>query len=230
MENQFFLNTGFEVQPSSISTWQSLSSAMEIQPTTLVNCDNQTQQQQGCFFTPTTWDDNNNSCYNTPLNSPPKQNTTHQLVKENLQTLNTNMSQFSADPGFVERAAKFSCFGSKSFNDRRSQLVINNNAELVQRSVTVIENGKLSRVSSTPSLKTFGSQMGFKENKNSSQLQEIERIEVANSQEESTISEQNTPIGEICVKNSTFRKRKGSSFKGKASNSSNPNKVKLQFF
>ncbi|KAJ1394873.1 Myc-type, basic helix-loop-helix [Sesbania bispinosa] len=139
----------------------------------------------------------NTSCYSTPLSSPPKLNIApmmNHLVKENLpkpMALNSSVAEFSADPGFAERAAKFSCFGSRSFNDRSSQLVVNN-GELAKRSAPVMENGKLlTRVSSSPSLKTFESQM---ENKNSP-LQDQDRMEVANSQEESTISEQ-TPNGE----------------------------------
>ncbi|XP_061354688.1 transcription factor bHLH62-like [Gastrolobium bilobum] len=178
----------------------------------------------------------NTSCYSTPLSSPPKLNITpvmNHLVKENFPSLggksiglNTSVAEFSADPGFVERAAKFSCFGSRSFNGRSSQLVMNN-AELALRSAQVMEREKLSRVSSSPSLKTFGSQMGAQENKNSP-LQDQERMEVANSQEESTISEQ-TPNGETGMKtchDMNSRKRKASS-KGKAketSNSTNPTK------
>lgn len=59
MENQFFLNAGvahplhFEPSPnSSMPTWQSLSSPMEIQPTVL-NCSS--EQTQDCFYNPT-WD------------------------------------------------------------------------------------------------------------------------------------------------------------------------------
>ena len=72
--------------------------------------------------------------------------------------------------------------------------------------------------------------MGAQENKNSAIHQEQEKMEGANSQEESTISEQ-APNGEIGVKTSqdmmNSRKRKASS-KGKAketSNSFNPTKV-----
>ncbi|PNY13447.1 transcription factor bHLH62-like protein [Trifolium pratense] len=133
--------------------------------------------------------------------------------------MNSSVPEFSADPGFVQRAAKFSCFGSKSFNERSNQHVMNN-VDLPQRSVNL-----LPRVSSSPSLKNFGSQMGYKENKNSPLQQENERIEVTNSQEESTISEQNTPNGEMGVKASldmNSRKRKASSSKGKASNFTNP--------
>lgn len=285
MENQFFLNAGvshpmqFEPSPpnSSMPTWQSLSSAMEIQSNVL-NCPSEQTQD---FFYSSTWDkstdhhhqplqfdsalssmvsspaesnenfvmreligklgavgnsdheisphSHHNSCYSTPLSSPPKPNNIapmmmNHLVKENFpkpMALNSSVAEFSADPGFAERAAKFSCFGSRSFNERRSttsQLVVNNNAELPQRSTTVIENGRLHRVSSSPSLKTFGSQ-----------LQNHEKMEVANSQEESTISEQ-TPNGELGVKASDTnpRKRKASS-KGKAkepSNYFNPTKVK----
>nr|XP_043633130.1 transcription factor bHLH62-like isoform X2 [Erigeron canadensis] len=58
---------------------------------------------------------NKNSCYNTPLNSPPKLNLSitggisvpvgnHQLPP----------APFPTDPGFIERAAKFSSFGYKN--------------------------------------------------------------------------------------------------------------------
>uniref|UniRef100_A0A7N0UQK0 BHLH domain-containing protein n=1 Tax=Kalanchoe fedtschenkoi TaxID=63787 RepID=A0A7N0UQK0_KALFE len=46
-----------------------------------------------------------NSCYTTPINSPPKLNL-------------DQMPAFATDPGFAERAARFSCFGSRSFNGR----------------------------------------------------------------------------------------------------------------
>jgi len=178
----------------------------------------------------------NTSCYNTPLSSPPKVKTVQSLVNERLanlggksMTLNSSVAEFSADPGFAERAAKFSCFGSRSFNGRNVQLGVNN-GELAQRSTAVVENGgKLSRISSSPLLKTLGSQMGTQENKNSA-IQDQEKMEVANSQEESTISEQ-TPNGEIgmkiCQDMTNSRKRKASS-KGKTretSNSINPTKV-----
>ncbi|XP_027907658.1 transcription factor bHLH62-like [Vigna unguiculata] len=165
----------------------------------------------------------NASCDTTPLSSPPKVKTVQSLVNERLANLggksvalNSSVAEFSADPGFAERAAKFSCFGSRSFNGRNVQLGVNN-GELAQRSASVVENGgKLSRISSSPLLKTLGSQMGTAENKNSA-IQDQEKVEVANSQEESTISEQ-TPNGEIGMKNcqdmTNSRKRKASS-KGK---------------
>ncbi|KAK4732932.1 hypothetical protein R3W88_025920 [Solanum pinnatisectum] len=63
----------------------------------------------------------NNSCYTTPLNSPPKLNLS---MRGNLPP-----TQFTTDPGFAERAARFSCFA------------------------TNLESGQLSRVSSNHSIK-----------------------------------------------------------------------------
>ncbi|CAJ2635048.1 unnamed protein product [Trifolium pratense] len=253
MENQFFLNVGFEPSPhSSMPTWQSISSTMEIQQTSL-NCS--IDQTQDCFFNPN-WDNkstdqnlNFDSALSSIVSSPAATSSSPQnpnkISNENfvmrellgklgtfgeisqhsnlnnniVPMMNSSVPEFSADPGFVQRAAKFSCFGSKSFNERSNQHVMNN-VDLPQRSVNL-----LPRVSSSPSLKNFGSQMGYKENKNSPLQQENERIEVTNSQEESTISEQNTPNGEMGVKASldmNSRKRKASSSKGKVSNFTNP--------
>uniref|UniRef100_A0A1J3JJ48 Transcription factor bHLH78 n=1 Tax=Noccaea caerulescens TaxID=107243 RepID=A0A1J3JJ48_NOCCA len=75
------------------------------------------------------------SCYATPMSSPPPP----------MMNRTTPLTEFSGDPGFAERAAKFSCFGSRSFNGRtNSGLPINNG--------NIINAGKLTRVSSTPSL------------------------------------------------------------------------------
>ncbi|CAL0302804.1 unnamed protein product [Lupinus luteus] len=156
----------------------------------------------------------NTSCYSTPLNSPPKV----KINNNNLVALNSSstVAEFSTDPGFAERAAKFSCFGSRSFNGRKTQMGLNNNHEMSQRSNLLMENVKLTRVSSSPSLKVLGigSQMGIQENKNCA-------MEVVNSQEESTISQQN-PNGDNGGKPSSYmnsRKRKTSS-KGKAKETS----------
>ncbi|KAJ7950534.1 putative Transcription factor [Quillaja saponaria] len=290
MENQFFLNAGippplhFESTSASMPTWQSLSSAMEIQVTEL-NCSS--DQTQDCFFNPN-WEKStdhgiqfssvlssmvssppasnsnlsnqnfvireligklgnisssgeisphsqpllgavsyiggnnstNTSCYSTPLNSPPKlsMQLMNHLVKENSPNLgksmpmNSTVADFSADPGFAERAAKFSCFGSRSFNGRTSQLGLNN-TEFPSRSNPLMGDAKLFRVSSSPSLKALGSQIDMQENKNSP-LQE--RMELANSQEESTVSEL-TPNGDTGLKapnDLNSRKRKALS-KGK---------------
>lgn len=175
----------------------------------------------------------NTSCYSTPLNSPPKLSLPimdHHLKKEKLPNmgkpmpLNSSVAEFSADPGFAERAAKFSCFGSRSFNGRTTQLGMNNNnnsssnnnTELPYRSNAIMGNGKLPRVSSSPALKALGSQTGLQEKMNSL-LQD--RNELPISREESTLSEKN-PNGEtgLVASNSmdlNSRKRKSVS-KGKA--------------
>ncbi|CAJ2670076.1 unnamed protein product [Trifolium pratense] len=205
MENQFFSNTNVSqnLQPSSMPTWQSLSSSEQ----------QQQQQNQDCFYTQTTWE----------------KSTTDQCIQQFDSALSSMVSSPAASNSnmsnenfvireLIERAAKFSCFGSRSFNGRTTQTQLNQ----TQRSTPLMENGKLSRVSSSPSLKELGSQsqLGIQENMNcSSQLQD--QIEVNNnSQEESTISENG-------VKPSPYvnsRKRKVSS-KGKTkenSTSSNP--------
>ncbi|CAN8265654.1 unnamed protein product [Cochlearia groenlandica] len=80
--------------------------------------------------------------YGTPMSSPPPPSMMNRAAP---------LTEFSGDPGFAERAARFSCFGSRSFNGRsNSSLTVNNNGN-------VISSGKLTRVSSTPSLKAFAS-------------------------------------------------------------------------
>lgn len=163
----------------------------------------------------------NSSCYSTPLNSPPKLHVP--ILNDNLPNLrnsaalNPALPALSADPGFAERAAKFSCFGSRSFNDRTSQFEHN--------------NAGFSRVSSSPLLKEVGSPI---QNKNSGQPQmEMRTADGAipipdkafsklpsnreNSNEEPSVSEQ-APSGETGLKTpneQNSRKRKAVS-KGKA--------------
>ncbi|XP_050363868.1 transcription factor bHLH62 [Argentina anserina] len=166
----------------------------------------------------------NTSCYSTPLNSPPKLNLPimDHLAKEQLPSLgktsmplNSSVAEFSADPGFAERAAKFSCFGSRSFNGRTTQQLgtQTNNSEVGYRSNQLMGNGnKLPRVWSSPSLKELGSQM------------EQRSSQFPNSREESkstVVSEQQQhPNGETGMVPSSStdlssRKRKAAS-KGKA--------------
>lgn len=108
----------------------------------------------------------NTSCYNTPLSSPPKLNSPimNHVVKqnfsgmENSMPLNSSLMEISGDPGFAERAARFSCFGSRSFNGRTSQsaqYLLNNNAEFPYGSNSLMGNGKIARVASSPSLKAL---------------------------------------------------------------------------
>ncbi|KAL5562182.1 hypothetical protein UlMin_031929 [Ulmus minor] len=169
----------------------------------------------------------NTSCYSTPLNSPPKINlpVIDHLVKEKIPSLgksmplNSTLAEFSADPGFAARAARFSCFGSRSFNGRMNQFG-SNNSELPNGPYPLPGNSKMPRISSSPSLKALGSQMGIQENKNS-------KTGLANSQEVSTLSEQN-PNGETGLKASNemnSRKRKTAS-RGKSKEpASNSTKV-----
>lgn len=199
----------------------------------------------------------NSSCYNTPMDSPPQLHLPimSHFVKENLSKLgnpmpmNSALPALSVDPGFAERAAKFSCFGSRSFNARTSQTGLNN-AEFQYRSNSLLMgNGKFPRVSSSPSLKEAGSPMGIQVNKNSVQIQMEMRSgngsasgrkfsnlsgSAANSNEASSVSEQN-PSGENGLgtpKELNYRKRKGVS-RGKAkeaalSQSANAKKVKIK--
>ncbi|CAN4093538.1 unnamed protein product [Withania somnifera] len=98
----------------------------------------------------------NDSYYTTPVNSPPKLHMPL-MGKGNILNLGTLLPPpLPADPGFAQRAAKFSCYGSCSFNGRTSPLGLNN-AELSHRSDQPLGNGKLPRVSSSPSLKQTGS-------------------------------------------------------------------------
>ncbi|KAL1198843.1 Transcription factor bHLH78 [Cardamine amara subsp. amara] len=82
------------------------------------------------------------SCYATPMSSPPPPANANSQMMMNRTT---PLTEFSADPGFAERAARFSCFGSRSFNGRTNSSLPINNGNLVS-------SGKLTRVSSTPAL------------------------------------------------------------------------------
>lgn len=180
----------------------------------------------------------NNSCYGTPLNSPPKLNLSMMdpqfrlnlpIPGNNLPPSHPSLTPFSADPGFAERAARFSCFGNKNFGGLNGQFGLNEN-ELPLRSMPrVVESGELSRASSNqlPSVKIAGSQMGVPQsNKSSPQIEENsgrdkkfnrpsrsstpENAEFGDSREGSSVSEQ-IPSGELSVKGETAgnaRKRK----------------------
>ncbi|GER46015.1 basic helix-loop-helix (bHLH) DNA-bindingsuperfamily protein [Striga asiatica] len=158
-----------------------------------------------------------------------------------MATLAPPLPSLAADPGFAERAAKFSCFGSRSFNGRsQPQLGLSSNGEMGIRSSSnpfSATNGKLSRVSSSPALKQGGSAMA---SRNSGQM-EIPRpgkmgpekklgkllgSNANSSNEESSVSEQ-IPSGETGSKISNemnSRKRKSGS-RGKSKDGSNSAKV-----
>lgn len=163
-----------------------------------------------------------NSCYSTPVNSPPM---TDRLFQDNhhlpklghaVMPMNSGLAEFSPDPGFVDRAARYSCFGSRSFNGRSGQFS-RKYGEIVNRSMPPMANEKLTRVSSGPSLKALESQMAAEQSKNSPPQ---DRVELSNSQEGSSLSEQipSVEIGLRASNDAGLRKRKAVP-KGKAKGS-----------
>ncbi|XP_076895853.1 transcription factor bHLH78-like [Bidens hawaiensis] len=153
------------------------------------------------------------SMTNTTLNLPIMDN----LVKENLpgsrnsMNVNVNLPMFPSDPGFAERAAKYSCFGSRSFNGRIDQLGLNSKKTDVPIGSNVSpETGKFHWVSSSPVLKADESNINMKV---SSRLSGS----ASNSNEGSSVSEQ-IPSGFSNQNITNSRKRKGGSSKGAGSN------------
>ncbi|XP_059295622.1 transcription factor bHLH62-like [Lycium ferocissimum] len=141
----------------------------------------------------------NNSCYSTPLNSPPKLNL---FMRGNLPP-----TQFNSDPGFVERAARFSCFANKTFKSfNESELLLHQNRQLA----TNLESEQLSRVSGNQSFKI----QEFKDVNNLAQL--------GDSRENSSVSEQ-IPGGEIGLigQNDTNSRKRKSISKGKSAKNAN---------
>ncbi|XP_008439060.2 transcription factor bHLH62-like [Cucumis melo] len=177
----------------------------------------------------------NTSCYNTPLNSPPKLNLSSIMesqIRGNLIPHPQNLAPFSTDPGFVERATRFSCFGNRNLGGLNGQLGSNETQELSNRSVAGagVESGKLSRVSSNKSFNIGGigsPQMGVQEG-DQSPVQKGNSMPISNkkvlnrfsrsstpenagdSREGSSVSEQ-IPVGELglkCKAETNTRKRK----------------------
>ncbi|GLT71037.1 hypothetical protein SLA2020_430810 [Shorea laevis] len=169
----------------------------------------------------------NTSCYSTPLNSPPKLNLSmmDSQIRGNLPfngshlPSHPSLAPFSADPGFAERAARFSCFGNTSS-------IGLNETELRYRLMAGMEPGKMSNASSNQSFKVAGSQMGVHENNKSSTPEgnlaadrkfsrlsrpsTPENAELGDSREGSSVSEQ-IPGGEVSTKvdsEANARKRK----------------------
>ncbi|XP_010552022.1 PREDICTED: transcription factor bHLH62-like [Tarenaya hassleriana] len=98
-------------------------------------------------------------CYGTPMRSPPPK----KLSSLMMAVKSTTLAEFSGDPGFAERAARFSCFGSRSFNGRATTpFAVDNGAAGGSNTIvapTVGANVKLPRVSSSPALKALSSQI-----------------------------------------------------------------------
>jgi len=192
----------------------------------------------------------NTSCYSTPLNSPPKLSISmmDSQMRGNLPLLGNSLANhpslapFPADPGFVERAARYSCFGSNNLGGLNGQFGLNE-SELINRMLPRVEPGKLSRVSSNNSMKVAGSQANVQEsnksspqdgNLNSDKKFRPSTPENGDSREESSVSEQ-IPGGELSVKSqndANSRKRK-SIPRGKAketpSPSPSPSDVKVMY-
>ncbi|CAN1269291.1 Transcription factor bHLH62 [Linum perenne] len=134
-----------------------------------------------------------NSCYSTPLSSPPP-------LPMGLNS--ATVAEFSADPGFAERAARFSCFGSRSFNGRSVQAGFNCHPPPAMNGGG---GSKLPRVSSSPSLKVLGSQKGNKGGSPSpSPLAELGNS--SPSPEESSLSEHRIPNSAAADPNPKKRK------------------------
>ncbi|XP_057808459.1 transcription factor bHLH62-like [Salvia miltiorrhiza] len=131
-----------------------------------------------------------------------------QINLPNLATTSTPppLPSLAADPGFAERAAKFSCFGSRSFNGRTStQHPQPSQAEPMRGSNP---EPKLPRVASSPSLNRSPPPSRIKP---VLEMRPAERKFGASSNEESSVSEQ-IPSGETGSKNEmNSRKRKAAS-------------------
>ncbi|KAK4799490.1 hypothetical protein SAY86_024855 [Trapa natans] len=119
---------------------------------------------------------------NTP-NHPLLPNATSLYVSA---PLSSSVAEFSADPGFAERAARFSCLGSRSFNGRSSHQM-GDGVTSLEPPYGMISPAKIPRVLSSPSLKPLGA----RQVKGNNHLQKSgDRAEVASSLEESSISDQ----------------------------------------
>ncbi|KAJ7979140.1 putative Transcription factor [Quillaja saponaria] len=204
-------------------------------------CSSDEISQQPYIASNTNTHSTNTSCYNTPLNSPPKLNLsmTDSQIRGSFPILGNQPSlvPFSADPGFTERAARLSCFGSGNFGGFKGQLGLND-SDMPYRSVPRMDSGKLSRVSSNNQfINVAGSQMGIQENSKSSAREgnsvankKVNRLsrsstpengEFGDSREVSSVSEQ-IPVGEFNPKgekDANGRKRK-SIPRGKANDTS----------
>lgn len=190
----------------------------------------------------------NNSCYSTPLNSPPKLNLSmmdHQIrgglpIPGHHLPNRPNFAPFPTDPGFAEGAARFSCFANKSLGGLNGQIGLNDSEILNHRVVS----GKLSRVSSNQSIKISGSQFDVQESKDGSLQEGVsvsdrkfsklsrsstpENTEFGDSRENSSVSEQITggEVGTNAQKDANSRKRK-SIPRGKAKEPSSSNSAKV---
>ncbi|CAH8362716.1 unnamed protein product [Eruca vesicaria subsp. sativa] len=154
MDNELFMNTDHFQEPSSSSAmlnWSLIDPNLtqHSPPQDYFTWEKSTEQQQqkqsifdsalsSLVSTPTP---SNSNFSAAPMSSPPP-----------MINRTTPLAEFSGDPGFAERAARISCFGSRSFNGRT-------NSTLPVSNCKIINSGKLTRVSSTPALNTIVSPM-----------------------------------------------------------------------
>ncbi|MBA0725001.1 hypothetical protein Golax_021633 [Gossypium laxum] len=160
----------------------------------------------------------NTSCYTSPLDSPPKLNLS--MMGGNQILKHPSLVPVSADPGFAERAARFSCF-----NGLNAQLGVTE-AEFVQ----------LTRVSTNQSIMVTGSQVHVPDsNKNTlqdgnscsdkrnSRLSRCSSPENGDSKDESSISEQIPGVGSsIKAQNDANARKRKSMPRGKAKETPSP--------
>ncbi|KAF8016240.1 hypothetical protein BT93_H1675 [Corymbia citriodora subsp. variegata] len=178
----------------------------------------------------------NTSCYNTPLNSPPKLSLSMAdqharggrfLAPGSHFPGHPSFVPVMADPGFAERAARFSCFGGRNANAANLNGGLGLNAsEFHGKQANKLDSGRFCRVPSSQSLKAnVGSQICAQGNERSFLQPGVsasthENGEIGDSREGSSISDQVTH-GEMRAKGQidvNSRKRK-SIPKGKAQES-----------
>lgn len=164
----------------------------------------------------------NTSCYGTPLNSPPKLSLSiadhHIRAKLNVpgSYFPPSLVPLSGDPGFAERAAKFSSLVNGQFGM--------NEAEFGNRSMARVDPGKFSRgLSNGPGGRVSGSTPNSEKKGNRiSRSLTPENGEFADSREGSSVSD-HIPSGEFGGKaeNGNAKKRKSIS-RGKAKETNIP--------
>lgn len=175
-------------------------------------------------YNTTTNNSTNTSCYGTPLNSPPKLNTSKLNVPGSYFQNPPSLVPFSGDPGFAERAAKFSSF----VNGLNGQFGLNE-AEFGYRSMPIIDPGRASRgLSSGPGARVGGLVAPNSEKKGNrvSRPSTPENGELADSREGSSVSDQ-IPSGELGgkVENDANAKKRKTISRGKAKETT-PSSVK----
>ncbi|CAA2994980.1 transcription factor bHLH62-like [Olea europaea subsp. europaea] len=130
----------------------------------------------------------------------------HQIAQGNFPINGNRFSSppssapFPADPGFADRAARFSCFANKNLGAMNAQLG-SNEAELPHRSATNLEPGKISSYQSIK-ISSCDKKLGCL-----SISSTPEKAEFCESRENSSISEQ-IPAREVGTNDANDRKRK----------------------